>query len=185
MKIPLTIRLLALITLAWRLIIMSKKENPLVLKPSFSIFDLPKTEPLKLNRSQRTFEGVKALYRNTFRGHETDNQTNMLIYLFILVSKEVKKAGIFRFIWYKPEYTFAFYQSLELINYTESKICYEKILNKINPKAYLDFIETKETPKTEDFIVEGNMDKTLFEEFDSIFEIDIYLKKILLYVSKA
>jgi hypothetical protein len=184
-KIPLVIRLLALLTLAWRLIIMAKKENPVELKPSFSLLDLPKAEPLKLNKSQRTFEGTKALYRNNIRGYETDNQTNMLIYLFVLVSKEVKKAGIFRFIWYKPEYTLAFYQSLSLIAYTEPKLAFEKILNKINSPAFTSYTEQNVLPKTEDFIVEGNTDRALFEAFDAVFKSEIYLKNILLHASKA
>jgi hypothetical protein len=185
MKIPLVIRLLALLTLAWRLIIIAKKENPVELKPSFSLLDLPKGEPLKLNKSQRTFEGTKSIYRNTIRGNETDNQTNMLIYLFILISKDVKKAGIFRFIWHKPEYTLAFYQSLSLIAYTEPKLVFEKILNKINSTAFTSYTEQDILPKTEDFIVEGNIDKALFDAFDAVFKTEIYLKNILLHASKA
>jgi hypothetical protein len=185
LKIPLIIRILALITMAWRLIIIAKKENPLVLKPSLNLLDLPKSEPLLLAKNQRTLESVKAYYRGTVRGQETDNQTNMLIYLLVLVNKDLKKGGIFRFIWYKPEFTFAFFQSLNVIDYPECKTIFEQILSKINPKAMELYAENTEAPNTEDFIVDGNMDKTLFEEFDDKFKIDIYLKKIMLYVSKG
>jgi hypothetical protein len=184
MKVPLALRLLVLLALAWKLIVMAKNKNPLELEKAINLAAYEKSATIIIPQENRSLEGIKVFYRNTIRQKETENEGYMLISIFINLEKELKKAGIFRFFWHKPALVMAFYQSLEIVNYSEAKLAYAEILMKVNKKAFEAFENNSFFPKTEDFVVEGNTEKGVFDAFDLQFDLMKYLAKIIKYVGQ-
>ncbi len=184
MHIPLSIRLIALITLAWRLIIMAKKPNPLELKPRINLENIPLKKAVYLIDETINTDAIKNIYREKVRTYESDSQENMLIFLFISIEKEYRKAGIFRFLWFQPSHTQALYQSFVKTQYTEAQWALKDILMAINQDACTAFETENNTPETDDFMPEGGMSKDLFEAFDRVFDLEVYLKKISWYVNQ-
>ncbi len=185
MHIPLSIRLLALIALAWRLIIMAKKPNPLTLNSNMNFDSIEQTAAQHIHPEPYSRDEIKRLYREKIIGLEEINQENMLVYLYICIEKEYRKAGVYRFLWFKPAYATAFYQALKAVNYEEAQTLYAAILKAINPEKFNDFENKSSTVSSEDFIPHGHMETLTFETFDKVFDLDIFLQKIQTYVCKS
>ena len=182
MHVPLSIRLIALLALAWRLIILAKKPNPLSPKVSVDLNNIPKCTAVYLSDAIASKESLKQLYRDKIRGYEMDSQENMLAYIFTLLEKEYRQKGIFRFLWFKPTYTLALYQALKLIEYQEALVLFSNILKVINPIAFQNIENEEIDINSDDFIPDGQMDKEVFETFDRIFDLEIFAQKISTYV---
>lgn len=179
MKVPLILRLLMLLALAWSLLKSNKKTikfKPIIYELLHEKFS--RKLNFKLKTDIKATELIKRLYRDEVRNKTDLSKEQFIIYLCYELEKKLKKGGIFDFIWHSNSLTIALYQSFEVLKLDVFQSSYKEILELINNE------ESKKSKdyKNDAFILLGEQERTRFDKFDQIFDIEIYANSVLNYV---
>lgn len=78
MKIPLVIKLILLLVLAWRLILSNKKPTKLDSKEYVNLYDLPKIQLEKQENSNQSVYDIISFYRNVSRLNQNASKNYFL-----------------------------------------------------------------------------------------------------------
>ncbi|WP_304235061.1 hypothetical protein [Jiulongibacter sediminis] len=121
MKTPLFFKLLLMLAIGLRLIYAARKSKKTETKPYQSLTDYPSRpfqSPEGLDQNYCPGEQLKYIYRKSVRG-SMDSRLKVMIFLAIELEKSNQKGSLYRFLWYRNEWTYVFYQALIAVNFTE------------------------------------------------------------------
>lgn len=181
MKVPLILRLLMLLALAWALF----KSNKKTVKFKPTIYEklhgkISRKLNFKIQIDIKATEQIKRLFRDEVR-NKTDLSTEQyLVFLCYELEKKLKKGSLFDFVWHSNSLIIALYQSFELLNLDIYRLNLKEILNSINLKESENLNQI--FIKNDAFTIYGEQDKTTFEKFDQVFDIEIFANSVLNYV---
>jgi hypothetical protein len=182
MGIPLEIRLLLLLVLAWRLTLISKKKNPLILPELLNFNAFHKGDIVAFD-SEPDLETLKRISRRLKADTNQRTKRSLALELFLLLEKNQSKRGIYYIFWHKTDYVMAYYQYFKEISYTEPASLFEKILMFVNPQVF-EKLQDNEALETAHFQVHGDTNMQVFTAFDESFSIHTAKIKTIAYLTE-